>query len=311
MQTNDLGRYLATAALSLCAAAGCTNLRAQSAPSPPSCHAVQLEPFTERGDCGMGRCYTPLELRNVSTSACTLPARTTVTAVIAGGTRSEDVKAEKPLVLQPGEFGEYVSESYNPGMSANPPPVAQLYKFHIAPDDPSEIDFYPGGQGIAQGPQSVFNGAHPAPSLSGVPHQEAGGFVVAAYFWPPIKPEAHPVNGSLGSLHISLANHSGLNSGEWRYCRFVIDAVEEGTLRHTQSAAPCVWSGDVPGGVIEDGATVALSAEVPAPKDCHTARYTVTINLEKGPVRIAPITLHTGPVQCSAAVAAASAGTAK
>ena len=271
----------------------------------------------------MGHCYTPLELRNVSASACTLPARTTVTAVIAGGTRSEDVKAEKPLVLQPGAFGEYVSESYNQGAIASPPPVAQLYQFHLAPDDPSEIEFYPGNQGIAQGPQAVFDAAHPAPNLSAVPHQEAGGFVVSAYFWPPLKPDAHtgpethtgPLahtgidslgQNSLGGLHISLANHSGLNSGEWRYCRFVIDAVEEGTLRRQQSTAPCVWSGDAPGGVIEDNATVALQAEVPAPKECHPARYTVTINLEKGPVRIAPITLRTGQMQCSSSVAAAS-----
>ena len=227
-----------------------------------------------------------------------------------GGTQSVDVKAEKPLVLQPGAFGEYVSESYNQGALANPPPAAQHYEFHFAPDDPSEIDFYPGNHGIAQGPLTVFDTAHPAPNLSAVPHQEAGGFVVSAYFWPPLKPDARITidpdrQNSQGGLHISLTNHSGLNSGEWRYCRFVIDVVEEGTLRRTQSTAPCVWNGDAPHGVIEDNATVALEAEVPRPKECRPAKYTATINLEKGPVRITPITLHTGQVQCGSSVAAA------
>lgn len=316
MQRNDSSRYLVFAVLSLCVAAGSANLGAQTQAGqtptvPPSCHSVQLEPFSEPGDCAMGRCYTRLELRNVSKSACTLPAITTVTAVTSGGTKTEDVKADKPLVLQPGAFGEYVSESYSKGATANPP-VAQFYEFHLAPDDPSEIDFYPGDQGIAQGPQAVFDAAHPAPALSGVPHQEAGGFVVSAYFWPPLRPNAQieidsSRQNSLGNLHISLANHSGLNSGEWRYCQFVIDAVEEGTMRRQQSTAPCDWSGDVPGGVIEDGATVAMAAEVLAPKECHAARYTVTINMEKGPVRIAPMMLHTGQMQCSTAAPVSAA----
>ena len=162
MQRNDSSRYLAFAVLSLCVAAGSAKLGAQTQagqapPVPPTCHSVQLEPFTESGDCGMGHCYTRLELRNVSTSACTLPASTTVTAMITGGTKTEDVKADKPLVLQPGAFGEYVSESYKQGATANPPSVAQFYEFHLAPDDPSEIDFYPGDQGITEGPKAVFD----------------------------------------------------------------------------------------------------------------------------------------------------------
>src|ERR1035441_10376720 len=57
---------------------------------PPLCRAVQLEPFFDDNHCGMGRCYPAIDFRNVSATACTLPADTSVMAL-----RSEERRAGK------------------------------------------------------------------------------------------------------------------------------------------------------------------------------------------------------------------------
>lgn len=56
-------------------------LQGQAAPAAPVCRAVQLEPYYDPANCGMGRCEPLLDFRNVSSTACPLPAMTEVRAV--------------------------------------------------------------------------------------------------------------------------------------------------------------------------------------------------------------------------------------
>src|SRR5664279_4176496 len=117
-----------------------TAIFAQSPAIPSLCRSVQLEPFFDDNGCGMGRCNPTIDFRNVSATACTLPADTSVTALNRRGAiiKHEHPGAENgPLVLEPGDFGEYESVTYsgNKDMFPNPPPFADTYLFRFSPDD--------------------------------------------------------------------------------------------------------------------------------------------------------------------------------
>ncbi len=288
---------------------------AQSTETPPLCRAVQLEPFFDDNNCGMGRCYPVIDFRNVSTTACTLPADTSVMALNRRGAivKYEHPGSESgPLVLEPGDFGEYVTVTFsgNKDMFPNPPPFVDTYLFHFSPDD-SGVLRVPGAQGFEEGLRTVFDKDNPPLDLSKFPRQMSGKFAFSAFPWPQTNPDPHRVfelySDPFVELHVSVANRGRFASGGWNTCHVIIEASE---VRHAigpapnqpaqiskRSDYPCDWNGDLSQGAIPAGATVAFEVEAKLPKICHLARYKVSVRLENAPVKFAPLDLHTYELQ--------------
>jgi hypothetical protein len=278
-------------------------MSAQEPAKPAICRAAQLEPFTEDAECGMGRCSTALELRNVGVTACTLPQKARVRALDARGAVMRVFSAgEGPLVLAPGEFGEYLSESYSPSadMYPHPPGMADRFVFRFSAQDAGVVVF-PGNQAIGGGPGTVFNEAFPAPDLSAVPSQKQGEFAFSAFPWPEFAGQAKGMQMGLQEgvgVHVSVANHGAAGSSGWDKCRVVFDAAEAGgSGAHVSRSVPCDWNGDIARGAIAAGATVAMESGGQLPKICHASRFTVVVGIENAPVRFEPITLNTSEVQ--------------
>lgn len=297
-------------------------MSAQSPASAPICRAVQLEPFFNSDNCGMGRCEPLIDFRNASTAACTLPDSTSVTALNRHGAVIKHEHAtgqDGPLVLQPGDFGEYTSVLYSSSkdLFPDPPPLADTYLFRFAPDDPRALRL-PGAQGFEGGPRATFGGDYPPPDLSKVPQQTSGRFVLSAIRWP--QPDPHPFfdldfNPFL-QLHVSVANRSTSASAGWNACRIVIETLDDQPQTEPNATArvpvrsmhACNWNGDLAHGTVAAGATVALELVAKLPQVCHLARYTISVRLENAPVKFSPLVWHTDALQpqCNESQVAAS-----
>ncbi|MGA8530953.1 MAG: hypothetical protein WB622_14650 [Acidobacteriaceae bacterium] len=257
----------------------------------------------------MGRCEPLLDFRNVSSAACMLPAATTVRALDRQGRLMgvEHPKAEKPLVLEPGEFGEYISEIATSDPDEAPPPsMATWYEFRFADGDAEALRM-PGAEEVSEGPRAAFSVNDPAPDLSRVARERRGVLTLSAYLWPPPAPAAGPQSDlleadnregypTLGSLHVSLANAGPAASAGWDGCQIIVDAREEPggggagtTPAHLRSHTGCQWNGDIASGTIAAGATVAMEVDTSLPKICHRSRYDLTVWIEGGPVSFAPL----------------------
>jgi hypothetical protein len=283
---------------------------AQSSKTLPLCRAVQLEPFLDDDNCGMGRCDQSVDFRNVSATTCTLPEDTSVRAVNRRGAviKVEHPRAEDgPVVLRPGDFGEYVSETYTGGEDAfpNPPPFADTYLFRFSADDPGVLRV-PGAQALDQGAQSTFD-KNP-PDLSKFPRQTSGKFTFSVLPWPIMEPDPHRVfdlysNPSIG-VHVSLKNQRASASLGWNACHIITVASEVRPANRDEPAAvpeesgyPCDWNGDLSHGAIAAGATVAMEVEAKLPRVCHLARYKVSVSLAYGPARFGALDLYTDELQ--------------
>ena len=283
---------------------------------PPLCRAVQLEPFFDDNNCGMGRCYPAIDFRNVSATACTLPADTSVIALNRRGAimKHEHPGAENgPLVLEPGDFGEYWSVTFSgdKDMFPNPPPFADTYLFRFSPDDPGALRV-PGAQGFEEGLRAIFDKDNPPPDLSRFPRQSSGKFALSAFPWPQTEPDPHQVfdlysNNPFVELHVSVANRGVFASGGWTGCHVILDASEvrrdtelaPGSPAHIskRSVYPCAWNGDISRGALAAGATVAFEVQAKLPKVCHLARYKLSVTLENAPTKFAPLALYTDELQ--------------
>ncbi|MGA8673451.1 MAG: hypothetical protein WB679_26490 [Terracidiphilus sp.] len=294
-----------------------TAIRAQSPAGPPLCRAVQLEPFFDDNSCGMGRCYPAIDFRNVSATACTLPADISVMALDQHGgiIQRERPGAENgPFVLEPGDFGEYDSVTYSgdKDLFPNPPPFADTYLFRFSPDDPDTLRV-PGAQGFEEGLRALFDKNSPPPDLSRFPRQTSGKFAFSAFPWPQTDPDPHRVfdlySNPFVELHVSVSNHGAFANAEWNACHVLIDASE--VLRAIGSAPkptahiskrsvyPCGWNGDISHGAIAGGATVAFEVAAKLPEVCHLARYKISVSLENAPVKFTPLNLYTDELQPS------------
>ena len=291
-----------------------TAMCAQSPSSPPRCRAVQLEPFFDDDNCGMGRCYPAIDFRNVSATACTLPADTSVMALDQRGAiiQQEHPGAEHgPIVLEPGDFAEYDSVTYSgdKDMFPDPPPFADTYLFRFSPDDPGALRM-PGAQGFEEGLRAIFGKDNP-PDVPRFPRQTTGKFALSAFPWPQTDPDPHRVfdlsSNPFVELHVSVASQSAFNSAGWDGCHVIIDASEVRRAtglasnppahQATRSVYRCDWNGDISHGAIAAGATVAFEVEAKLPKVCHLARYKVSVRLENAPVNFAPLDLYTNELQ--------------
>jgi hypothetical protein len=292
-----------------------TAIFAQSPPIQPLCRAVQLEPFVYDDGCGMGRCYSAIDFRNVSATACMLPADTSVKALNRRGSivEQEHPGAENgPVVLGPGDFGEYQSETFSADkeMFPNPPPFMETYVFRFSPDDPDALRV-PGAQRLEGGLRAIFDKDNPPPDLSRFPGQRSGNFTLSVFPWPKTDPDPHQVfdlySNPFVALHVSVANHGAAANAGWKGCHVTIDASEvRRTIGSTpnspahipkRSVYPCDWNGDISHGTIAAGATVAFEVTAGLPKVCHLARYKVSLRLENAPVKFAPLDLYTGELQ--------------
>jgi hypothetical protein len=270
-------------------------LFAQSAAGTPVCRAVQLEPFDLGGGCGSGKCQKELGFRNRSQTTCVLPGLSHIGALDQHGRAmpGQDMVLPdgQPVVLEAGEFGEFVSESYAAGW--NKPPGPAKYVFRFAPDDKGAIVF-PGNQALLEGPRLPFTPAYPVPSLADVHTEHAGAFALSATKWPWPEFVARGPGPAWVAVHLSVTNGGAADSPGWDGCRVIVESTEEEAPHaHRRVVHPCSWNGDIARGVIETGATVATEIEATLPMVCRLARYTVTVTLEGAPAHFAPITLHT------------------
>jgi len=310
---HQIGTWKSCAGLSFWLAANWSGtILAQSPASPPLCRAVQLEPFFSDDGCGMGRCYASIGFRNVSSTPCTLPADPYVVAVNRRGAimKHEHPGAENgPAVLQPGDLGEYQTEtsSGDKDMFPNPPPFVDSYLFRFSPDDPG-VFRVPGSQAFSEGLSKRDN---PLPNLSTFPQEASGKFTFSAYVWPELEPDPHRVFDLYGNpfveLHVSVRNRGASASAGWGACQIVIEASEvqrviepalnSPTHPSRRSVQPCDWNGDVSHGAIAAGATVAFEVEAKLPHVCHLARYKMSVSVEHAPVKFAPVDLYSNELQ--------------
>lgn len=210
-------------------------------------------------------------------------------------------------MLEPGEFGEYMSEiATSDTEEPPPPPVAAWYEFRFADGDPGALRM-PGAEELQEGPQAAFSAEYPAPDLSHVARERRGVLTLSAYLWPLPAPAAGPQSDmldgynrdnhpTLGLLHVSLANAGPAASAGWNGCQIIVEAREESgggsegaAPAHLRSRTPCQWNGDIDEGKIAPGATVAMEVDTSLPKICHRARYDLAVWVEGGPVAFAPL----------------------
>lgn len=271
----------------------------------PLCRAAQLEPFVSGEDCGSGRCQMRLDLRNTGSTACTLPSHSTARALDAQHhiLRREHVRSDGPMVLKPGDFADYETESYSAATFPHAPAAASTYLLRFDPADPGFLRL-PGNQRFIAGPQETFDEDDPQPDLSHVPTQASGDLALSAFLWPPEEHSQYAGNAdlledtALGNLHISVRNTASAPSAGWNTCHITVEVAEQGANQPpARTTYPCCWNGDVREGIIAAGATAATEVDAITPKVCHHASFGVRVRVEGAPVTFQPITLTAGPYQ--------------
>jgi len=121
--------------------------------SAPLCRADQLEPFYTNGECGSGQCLAIYDLRNVSPHSCLLPQITMVRELNKHGVviSEKPFRGQQELLLAPGGFGEYGTQSLNASMY----PKARSGPFGISVANLA-------GQATSQNARPTMTGTSPA-----------------------------------------------------------------------------------------------------------------------------------------------------